>query len=70
VFQDLQVEGAIATKNLRHLIFAFSGNDPSKHLAEVQKSKHSGIKRESAAVVVSDHGEFITTVYKAYGGKS
>lgn len=70
IFQDLQVEGTIAAKSMKHLIFAFSGNDPSKHLAETPKSKHSGIKRESAAIVVSDHGEFIAAVYKAYGSKS
>jgi hypothetical protein len=70
VFQDLQVEGTIAAKNLKHLIFALSGNDPSEHLAKAQKSKHSGIKREGAAVVVSDHGTFIEAVYKTYGAKS
>jgi hypothetical protein len=70
VFQDLQVEGSIAAKNMKHLIFALSGNDPSKHLAGAPKSKHSGIKRESAAIMVSDHSEFVAAVYKTYGSKS
>jgi hypothetical protein len=67
IFQDLQCDGAIVARNVTHLIFALSGNDPAKHLADAPKSKHRGIKRESAAVVVSDHGDFVTAVYKAHG---
>ena len=67
VFQDLQCAGTIAAKSMTHMIFALSGNDPAKHLAEAPKSKHRGIKRENAAIVISDHGAFITEVYKIHG---
>jgi hypothetical protein len=67
VFQDLQCAGAIAAKNVTHMIFALSGNDPAKYLAAASKSKHRGIKRENAAILISDHGAFITAVYKTYG---
>jgi hypothetical protein len=67
VFRDLQCGGTIAAKNVTHMIFALSGNDPSKHLANGPKSKHSGIKRENAAILVSDHAAFIDAVYKTYG---
>ncbi len=70
VFRDLQVGGTISAKNMKHMIFALAGNDPSKYLAGGPKSKHSGIKRESAAIVVSDHGSFVTAVYKTHGAKS
>jgi hypothetical protein len=70
VFQNLQAEGAISAKNVSHLIFALAGNDPSEHLASGPKSKHAGIKRESAAVVINDHGAFIAAVYKGHGTKS
>lgn len=70
VFQKLQSEGAISARNVSHLIFALAGNDPSKYLAGGPKPKHAGIKRESAAIVVSDHGDFVTAVYEAYGRKS
>ena len=70
VFQDLQCEGAITSKNVSHLIFALAGNDPSKHLATGLKSKHSGIKRESTAIVVNDHGAFVAAVYETHGSKS
>ncbi len=67
VFQDLQCEGTMLAKNITHMIFALSGTDPSKHLAEAPKSKHKGIKRQNAAIVIKDHGEFITAVYKTNG---
>jgi hypothetical protein len=70
IFQDLQCEGAIAAKNVRHLIFALASNDPSAHLAKIPKSKHLGIKREGTAIVISDHGAFVTSVYETYGSKS
>jgi len=70
VFQNLQADGAISAKNVSHLIFALAGNDPSAHLAGGPKSKHSGIRRESAAVVINDHGAFIAAVYKGHGSKS
>ena len=67
VFQDLQCAGAISAKNATHMIFALSGNDPAKHLVQASKSKHSGIKRENAAILIGDHGAFITAVYKTHG---
>jgi hypothetical protein len=67
VFQDLQCAGAIAARNVTHMIFALSGNDPAKHLANAPKSKHRGIKRENAAILIGDHGAFITAVYKTHG---
>jgi hypothetical protein len=70
VFQDLQSEGAISSKNVSHLIFALAGNDPSKHLATGPKSKHAGIKRESTAIIISDHGAFVAAVYGTHGRKS
>jgi hypothetical protein len=67
VFRDLQCGGTIAARNMTHMIFVLSGNDPSKHLANGPKSEHSGIKRENAAILVSDHAVFIEAVYKSYG---
>lgn len=67
VFRDLQCDGAIAAKNITHIIFAVSGNDPSVHLASCPKAKQSGIKRLSAAVLIGDHGAFIAAVYKTHG---
>jgi len=63
VFRDLQTAAAIPARSITHMIFALSGNDPSMHLRTVPKPKRSGITREAAAIVVSDHGEFITKVF-------
>lgn len=70
VFQNLQCEGSISAKNMRHMIFALAGNNPSELLANGAKPKHAGIKRESAAVVVSGHGDFVAAVYETHGKKS
>lgn len=67
VFQDLQCKGAIANKNVTHMIFALSGNDPAKDLAGAPKSKHKGISRENAAIIIGDHGAFVTAVYNTHG---
>lgn len=70
VFQDLQCDGSISAKSMRHMIFALAGNNPSPLLATGKKSKHAGIKRESTAIVVTDHGAFVAAVYKTHGTKS
>ncbi len=69
IFQDLQCVGAIAAKNVSHLVFALAGNDPSRDLASCPKSKHAGIKRQSAAIVINDHGAFVAAVYGTHGAK-
>jgi len=70
VFQDLQSGGTMSSKNVSHLIFALAGNDPSKHLSAGPKPKHTGIKRESIAIVIADHGAFVASVYGKHGTKS
>ena len=67
VFRDLQASGSINAKNITHLIFAVSGNNPAKHLLGGAKSKHRGIKRVNAAILVSDHGRFVSSVYDTHG---
>lgn len=67
VFRDLQAGGAITARNITHMIFALSGNDPAKHFLGAPQSKHRGIKRDNAAVLVTDHGQFITDVYTTNG---
>ena len=39
-------------------------------MAEAPKPKTAGIKRLGAAVVISDHGDFVEAVYATYGAKS
>lgn len=67
VFRDLQTGGTMAAKNVTHMIFALSGNDPAKLLAAAPKSKHRGIKRENTAILITDHSDFIDEVFNSYG---
>jgi hypothetical protein len=63
LYRDLQSKGAITPKQVTHLIFALSGNDPASHLSAAPKPKRTGIKRETAAIVIADHGKFIVKVF-------
>lgn len=67
IFRDLQCAGTISARNMTHMIFALSGNDPSKHLADGPKPKQGGIKRENAAIMIEDHGTFVAEVYNTHG---
>jgi len=62
-YRDLQIKGAITPKQVTHLIFGLSGNDPAAHLKAAPKPKRTGIKRETAAIVITDHGAFIKKVF-------
>lgn len=70
VFEDLQAKGAIAAKNVQHLIFILAGKDPSDLLAAAPKPTKAGIKRMAATVVIPDHGDFIEAVFATHGAKS
>lgn len=63
VYRDLQAKRAITPKMISHLIFVLSGNDPSSHLMATPKPKRLGIKRESVAVIIPDHGAFVKKVF-------
>jgi hypothetical protein len=67
VFQDLQSASTISAKNVTHMIFALSGNDPAKHLFDAPKSKHRAIKRQNAGIQIIDYATFIEAVYKTHG---
>ncbi len=70
IFEAMQADGALAPKDMQHLIFTLAGKDPSTHLARAPKPKKAGIKRLVAAVVISDHGDFIEAVYDIHGAHS
>jgi len=67
VFRDLQCIDAISARNVVHMVFVLSGNDPSAHLANGPKSKHAGVKRENAAIMITGHGAFVKEVYETNG---
>jgi len=70
IFKDMQADGALAPKDVLHLIFALAGNDPSTLLANAPKPQKAGIRRRFAAVVISDHRDFVDAVYGIHGAQS
>jgi hypothetical protein len=67
VFRDLQCASAIAPKSITHMIFAMTGNDPTKHLADAPKPKQPGIIRSGVGIHIGDHGEFVRAVFEPNG---
>lgn len=67
VYQKLQCDAAIPATSITQNIFVLAGNDPRAALERAPKPKHAGITRESVAVLISDHGKFIDTVFGLYG---
>jgi hypothetical protein len=63
IYRDLQVAGALAPKNITHFVFVLSGNDPSSFLVAAPGSQVPDIKRDAAAVVIGDHGVFVSAVF-------
>ncbi len=63
VFRDLQCKRAIPARTVTHLIFALSGNNPAVQLSSAPKPKRTGIRRESAAIIISDPETFIDQVF-------
>lgn len=67
VFRDLQCAAAIAPRSVTHMIFAMTGNDPSKYLAAAPKPKQAGITRTGVGVQIGDHGAFVAAVFETNG---
>ena len=57
----------ISARSITHLMFVLVGNDPCAELAAAPKAKRSGVKRQSAAILIGDHAEFVKAVYKTHG---
>jgi hypothetical protein len=70
VFQQLQTAGALAPGDITHMIFTLCGNNPCDALKAIPKASNPAIKREGAAVTVTEHGDFIESVFKTYGPQS
>jgi hypothetical protein len=63
LYRDLQCNGAITPKQVTHLIFGLCGNDPEVHFKSAPKPKRAGIKRKTAAIVITDHAAFVKKVF-------
>lgn len=69
VFEQLQAAGTLRARDVQHLIFTLTGNDPSDMLAATPAPQRPGIQRRVAAVMIPDHGEFVEAVFAEDGPK-
>jgi hypothetical protein len=67
VFEHMQTEGSLKENDIEHVVFVFSGNDPSAVLAKVPAPKVKGTSRTCAAVVVADHADFVRQFFEGHG---
>jgi hypothetical protein len=63
VFRDIQSARALRPRNVAHLIFVLSGNNPSAALSGAPPPANAGMARSSAAIVITDHSDFVTEVF-------
>ena len=64
---ELAVTSSFSGKEIEHLLFVVSGNEPRRllgnHLASISKA---GIKRHAIGVRIPDHGQFIQDLYDGF----
>ena len=65
--EDIQTAD-IRDKHIEHLLFTFSGNDPTTQLRAAAESPRRAIKRHVIGLVVPDHQDFITEIFEALYG--
>src|SRR5262249_44865200 len=62
VFEDLQ-RAPPKDDDVEHLVFTFSGNDPTPYLKTGAPDGTSNIRRHLVGCVIADHPEFIKTTF-------
>jgi len=61
---DAQLKDGIAARNVRHLLFTFSGNDPTRLHRSSLENYQGGIPQSTVGICVTTHVEFVRTVYE------
>lgn len=60
---DAQLMQGIPPQTVKHLLFTFSGNDPTTHLRMSLQAYTGTISQSSVGVHIANHGAFIGAVY-------
>jgi uncharacterized protein DUF1837 len=60
---DAQLKDGIAPQNVKHLLFAFSGNSATDHLSAALQAYGGGISQLSVGLRIENHGDFVGAVY-------
>ena len=59
-----QLRDGITARQVSHMIFAFSGNDPVKFLKDDLEGYGGGISQFSVGMRITQHQEFIASVFE------
>ncbi len=61
---EAQLKQGIAPQAVEHLLFTFSGNDPTDFLENSLNAYCGGIAQQSVGLQVNQHGTFIADIYE------
>jgi hypothetical protein len=61
---DAQLKDGIAARNVSHLLFTLSGNDPTRLLRSSLENYEGSIAQSATGVCVATHANFVRTVYE------
>ena len=61
---DAQLKYGITAQSVRHLLFTFSGNEPSTHLTASLSGYKGAIAQLGIGLRVEGHADFVTAVYE------
>jgi Cap4 SAVED domain len=69
-YSQLLTQRSLDPSRIEHHLFVLCGNDPTNTLSKVRKAKRSGVKRSAAALIVDDHQQLVSDVFRvALNGK-
>lgn len=61
---NAQLKDSITSQSVRHLLFTFSGNDPTTHLQANLQNYGGTISQTSVGLRIDDHAGFVRHVYE------
>jgi len=61
---DAQLRDGITSQRVRHLLFIFSGNDPTGHLQANMQNYVGAISQSGVGLCIDGHAEFVRNVYE------
>ena len=62
-FEELQTR-ALTTKDVVHMVFTLSGNDPVRYLGKLAETPMSRFLCQLVGCVIADHSTFIETLFQ------
>jgi uncharacterized protein DUF1837 len=61
---DAQLQEGITNRNVNHLLFTFSSNDPARHLQSSLEEYSGAITQSTVGLRIVAHADFVRTVYE------